>query len=80
MVCQSLNESKQRVTGTADDRGASKSQVRESSQDLRERLYESEMQDESSRPTYSAMLDQFQGTALATRLLAKLQSQANAVF
>jgi hypothetical protein len=38
------------------------------------------MQDEFSRSTHSAMLDQFQGTALAARLLAKLQSQANAVL
>jgi len=80
LVHQSISESKQRATRTAIDRGASKSKICESIKNVRKGIYESEMQDEFSRPAYSAMLDQFQGTALATRLLEKLQSQANAVL
>ena len=80
LVHQSLSESKQRPTRTAIDRGASKSKICESIKNVREGIHEPEMQDEFSRSTHSAMLDEFQGTALASRLLAKLQSQANAVL
>ena len=80
LVHQNFSESKQGAAGTANNRGASKSKVRESSKDLRKGIYEPALQDEFSRSTHSAMLDEFQGTALAARLLAKLQSQANAVL
>ena len=80
LVYQNFSESKQGAAGTANNRGASESKVRESSKDLRKGIYDPAMQDEFSRSTHSAMLDGFQGTALAARLLAKLQMQANAVL
>ena len=80
LVHQNFSESKQGAAGTANDRGASKSQIRESSKDLRKGIYEPALQDEFGRPTWSPMLDSLQGTALAARLLAKLQSQADALF
>ena len=80
MVCESLSQSKQRAAGTANDRGASESEIRESDKDIRKRLHDPAMQDESSRASCGPMLDSLQVTALAARLLAKLQSQANAVL
>ena len=80
MVHQNFSESKQGAAGTADVRGASESEIRESNKNIRKRLHDPAMQDEFGRPTYSPMLDALQGTALAARLLAKLQSQADAVF
>lgn len=80
MVHQSLSESKQRAAGTANDRGASESEIRESDKNIRKGLHNFEMQDEFSRASCGPMLDSVQGTALAARLLAKLQSQANAVL
>ena len=80
MVHQSISESKQGAAGTTDVRGASESEIRESNKNIRKRLHDPAMQDEFGRPTYSPMLDALQGTALAARLLAKLQSQADAVF
>ncbi len=80
LVHQGLSESKQRAAGTADDRRTNKKQIRESNKDVGKRLHNFEMQNEFGRPTCSPMLDALQGTALAARLLAKLQSQANAVL
>ena len=80
LVYQGLSESKQRAAGTADNRGASESEIRKSNKNIRKGIHDPAMQDEFSRSTHSAMLDRFQGTALAARLLAKLQSQANAVL
>ena len=80
LVHQSISESKQGAAGTANDRGTGKNQIRESNKDLRKRLHEPALQDEFGRPTCSPVLDALQGTALAARLLAKLQSQANAVL
>ena len=80
LVYQNFSESKQRAAGTADNRGASESEIRESNKNIRKGIHDPAMQDEFSRSTHSAMLDRFQGTALAARLLAKLQSQANAVL
>ena len=80
LVHQSIGQSKQRAAGTANDRGASESEIRESNKNIRKRLHDPAMQDESSRSSCGPMLDSVQGTALAARLLAKLQSQANAVL
>ena len=80
LVHQNFSESKQGAIRTTIDRRTGKNQIHESIKDLREGIHEPEMQDEFGRPTYSPMLDEFQGTTLAARLLAKLQSQANAVL
>ena len=80
LVHQNFSESKHAAARTAIDRRASKSKIFESDKNVGKRLHDPASQDEFSRPAYSAMLDEFQGTALASRLLAKLQSQANAVL
>ena len=81
LVHQSLGESKQGVARRKPiDRRTSEEQIHKSDKNVGKRLHDPASQDEFSRPAYSAMLDEFQGTALASRLLAKLQSQANAVL
>ena len=80
MVHQSLGKSKQRTTGTANDRGRNKEKICECIENIREGIQEPAMQDELSRSTHSAVLDEVQGTSLATRVLPKLQDKPNAVF